>query len=183
MGQMMMMLSMMMPEMGDSIKDMFNMSDFMGGDFDQYDGIDGISNVKANKEGEYKFSISYDFANVGALNKAMAIKGAGSEETGLSSMSSEYKFKRRRFCRTTTYKKEEGGAMDELNSEEMKSMLEMVNAPTYVVEYELPRSVRKAKVKDTKARVEQNTNKVVIEYNLLDFLSADGEIMNHDLKF
>ncbi len=183
MSQMMTMIMMLMPEMGDSIQDMFNMDDFMNEDYNRYDGIDGISNVSSKKEDEYKFSISYNFANMNALNKAMAVKGTGSEETGLSSMDSEYKFKRRRFCRTTNYSKDENSAMDEFDMEENKSLMEMVNAPTYTIEYELPRTVKKVNVKGEKSSVDHQGNKVTIEYNLLDFMSADGEIMNHDLKF
>lgn len=58
-----------------------------------------------------------------------------------------------------------------------------MNSPTYNVTYQLPKNVKKIDLKNEKSTAVKDKNTVSISYNLLDFLEAKGEVMNHNIKF
>jgi len=90
MGEMMGMLSMFMP---DSLKESFSeLDEMMSGDMNAYQGMKGISNAKTYSDEEYVYNISYDFADVEALNNVMAL--GSNDNTGLGKANTKFKKKK-----------------------------------------------------------------------------------------
>lgn len=181
MSEMMGMLSMFMP---DSLKESFSeLDEMMSGDMNAYGDIRGISNAKTFSEEEYVYNVSYDFADVDALNKVMSL---GSDNTGLGKANTKYKIKKGRICRSTKYEDDPDSPLNDLglDGEEGNELMSMVNMPTYTIKYDLPRKAKKVKVKGQESSdVKKESNEVNIEYNLLDFIKNEHKAMEHDIKF
>lgn len=177
MSEMMGMLKMFMP---DSLQDELNMDSIMASEMNEYKQMEGISNVKSYSEKAYVYTISYDFANVAVLNKAQN-SGGGNEALG--DMSNNYSLKGKKFKRTTSFAaSDEMGEMG-MDTEEMEGMMGMMNQPTYKVIYNMPKKVKKATIEGTESTWEKDNKTVSIEYNFLDFVKGEGEVMNHCIKF
>jgi len=175
--EMMNMMSMFLP---DSLKETFDMNSAMKEDIPRLKNMKGISNVKANDQGQYVYSVSYDFKDAKSLANANIL----ASDDAMGGMKTAYTFKRSKVQRLTNYSADDSLDDLDMNSDEMKSLFEMMEKPTYTVVYNLPRKAKKVKVKGESAEVDQVGKKVTIEYNLLDFLTGDGgEIMNHCVKF
>ena len=182
MSEMMGMLSMFMP---DSLKESFSeLDEMMSGDMNAYAGMRGISNAKTFSDEEYVYNVSYDFADVEALNGVMAL--GGSDNTGLGKANTKFKIKKGRICRTTEYEDDPDSPLNGLglDGQEGNELMGMVNMPTYTIVYDLPRKAKKVKIKGQEnSDIEKESNKVSIEYNLLDFIKNDSKNMQHDIKF
>ena len=185
MSEMMGMLSMFMP---DSLKEsMGELDKLMGSEVPAYKGMRGISNVSTFSNEEYVYNISYEFDDVDALNKAMAVSD-GNDALGLGS-ETKFKFKKNRLCRTSKYTSDdsEDNPLSELGlgeGGETDDMMQFMNKPTYTIVYELPKDTKKVKIKGQEASdVDEDNKEVSIEYNLFDFLSGGNKTMQHDIKF
>ncbi|MBK8473414.1 MAG: hypothetical protein IPL33_15425 [Sphingobacteriales bacterium] len=181
MSSMMQMLGMFLP---DSLKEDMQLDNILNSDLSQYKKIAGISNAKIASDKEYSYTVSYNFSNIKALNQAVALNEKDSNiPAGFGEMmKTQYSFKKGKISRNTSidpsHLETEG-----INIAESKEMFQFMNSPTYNVTYQLPKNVKKIDLKNEKSTAVKDKNTVSISYNLLDFLEAKGEVMNHNIKF
>lgn len=182
MSNMMQMLGMFLP---DSIKQTMKMDDLLTNEPGNFKKIEGIKNTKISSDKEYVYTISYDFDNVKALNKAMnMLRDEESIMAGFNNfMKNEYTFKRGKVSRKTNINTNSIKELENFNIQESKEMFQFMNSPTYNVTYELPRDIKKINTKNEKSSAEKGKNTVTMRYDLFNFLEAKGEVINHDIKF
>lgn len=182
MSSMMQMLGMFLP---DSVKQSMKLDNILATDMTQYKKIPGIANAKISSEAADSYTVSYDFANVKALNQALAM--ATDEKNMLTDlgnlMKTQYAFKKGKLSRRTTIDPSGLEELEGINLEESKEMFQFMNSPTYTVTYKLPKKVKKMDIKNEKSVAVKDSNAVTISYNLFDFLNSKGEMMHHDIKF
>lgn len=181
MSQMMSMMGMFLP---DSVKETMNMATMFEKEIARYENIKGLSNIDVKEEKEYAYSISFDFDNMNALNKAME-PGADDEESTSSMLNTDYSMKGKRTLIRTSSLNASSEMMEglDMSEEEMEQVFSFISKPTYKVVYNFPKKVKKVKIADKGATVDQSGNTVSIKYDLMEFMSKNGTIMDHKIKF
>ncbi|PSJ74137.1 hypothetical protein C7N43_25425 [Sphingobacteriales bacterium UPWRP_1] len=178
MSSMMGMLSAFIP---DSLKESMDLDQLMSTDMGKFTTVSGISNVRSERLGEYAYAISYDFANMEALNKAQALNNE--TDTGFGKMATRFTSKKGKLCRETNYSSSEAAGEEEHSLQDNKELFAMMGEPKYTVIYHLPSKIKKASVKGVDAKVDKDGTTVSIEYNFTDFMEAEGKIMDHYIKY
>ena len=181
MSEMMSMLSAFIP---DSLKNDMDFGKEMSEGNEELERIKGISNVASETSEDYIYTLKYDFADMTALNRAMA-RDSDTADSPLGKTSNVFKKSRRWVCRSMTSEKGTKNALEEMDmeGEEMKEMMEMFNKPTYTFKYHLPNNVKKVKSKGLDVESEKDGKTATFTYNLFDFLESDGKIIDHEVKF
>lgn len=191
MDEMMGMFSAFMP---DSLKGDMNFEEMIGnGESDEeiakIEAIKGISNVQMKHKGEYSFSLSYDFANIDALNNAMEQnalqKDGGLASAFLKGFGNEYEIKKRYIHRTFEIKDLPLGEEEEDSNpfKELGSLGDLMKSPTYQFIYHVPKKFKKVVVKDRFAKMEETKKELKFTYNLFEIMSEKGKVIDHELKF
>ncbi len=188
MSEMMGMLNMFMPDsLKGEMSDSLDFSKMMTPEeISKYSSIKGISNVRSDSDEEYVMKMSYDFANIDALNRSMAID-SGDGPLGISTV---FKRKGSKFERVSEMVSEGGenplsGLMggEGDDDEGMGEMMNMMNKPTYTLVYNLPGKVKKVKTKGTVENVKERGKKVEIVYDMFEMMKSNGKVMDHCVKF
>ncbi|MFK7903630.1 MAG: hypothetical protein AB8B69_00820 [Chitinophagales bacterium] len=182
MSQMMGMIAAFMP---DSVKQMTGeVERGMTSSLDELKTVKGISNISTNSDGDYIYSVSYTFENVKALNEA--ISTSKEDDKFFGAMGSTYEIKGKKLYRKTYMDPDEDSELfgdTELDMEQLKGFMGMLNTPTYKVIYHLPKKVKKLKVEGTEAKYEKDANRVEIEYDLFKMIGGENVNIEHFLKY
>ncbi len=180
MSQMMSMMGMFMP---DSVKESMNMATMFEKEIARYESIKGLSNINVQEEKEYAYSISFDFKDMASLNKAM--ESTSDEESTSSMLKTDYGMKGKRTLLRKSSLNSSSEMMEglDMSEEEMEQVFSFMSKPTYKVIYKFPKKVKKAKINDKGATVNQSGNTISIQYDLMEFMSSNGTIMDHKIKF
>lgn len=181
MSEMMNMLGMFLP---DTLKKDLDISKILSGDTQSFKKMEGISNMKVNSEKPYHYVVSFDFANADALNRALSSTSDSGAGKMLEAMKSQYRIKKRSLQRQTSIdQKLLPAELKGTQFEEAESMMQFINSPTYQVIYHLPKKTKKVTINDKGGTLSKDENTVSIQYNLLDFVKNNGNIMDHCIKF
>lgn len=180
MREMMKLLGMFLP---DSLKEQMQFKNIIGGDHNRYSNIEGISNIKVESSQEYLYTVSFDFANSTALNKALSLKAEGMSPGLMEMLQTQYKIGKHKMERNTTINTASIAELKQYNGSETRELFGRMNSPTYTITYHLPSKLKKISVKGNGAEVSKKEKEVSISYKLFDFLEANTETMKHCLKY
>ncbi len=141
---------------------------------DVLNAMDGISNAATRMEG-FVMVISYDFANVDALNEA-ATQNSFTSQQGIQPAS--YSWKKGVFSRTFNKMDLSGG--DEEMDENMAMAKMMMQEATFTTVYNLPGPAKK--VANGDAVLSNGKKTVTLERPLVEIMD-DPEGMSNEIKF
>lgn len=166
----------------DSLKKIMDINTLLKNDSEQFEQIQGISNVKTFQNSNYEFGISYDFSNFNVLNQTLMGKDA--QNASQSPILYNYLLQKNILKRSATLLKNTNlQGISQTDLAELNNLTQFMNSPTYSVTYTLPSKVKKVKTFDGMAKVDKNKNTVTLQYNLLDFIKKNGKVMDYSIKY
>ena len=148
-------------------------------------GINGISNV-AHKTENYKFKISYDFANIDALNEAsqnnaLSSGGMGQGEMmdGMMPTSPAYEWTAKTFERIDAPMSDlfnQASGDDEEMAQAMEMAKMFMGSASFKSIYHFPGKVKK--VENDDARISADKKTTTLEVKLLDIMEGNASLGN-----
>ncbi len=180
MREMMQLLGMFLP---DSLREQMKFNNLISSDQHRYSNIEGISNINMKSPENYLYTLSFDFANTTALNKALSIKADGMSSDLMQSLQTQYKIGKHKTERNTKVNTAALSELKQYNSSETRELFGRMNSPTYTITYNLPSKLKKLNVKGKGGEISKKEKEVSITYKLFDFLESEGETLKHCLKY
>ncbi|RMG73847.1 MAG: hypothetical protein D6722_03180 [Bacteroidetes bacterium] len=137
--------------------------------------MDGLSNVRHMSE-NFRFSLTYDFADIDALNAAASAGSAIDNTTGPVTSGASYKWTPKSFERENKPIDNLLNSEDEEQAEAMEMAKMMLADAHYSITYHFPGKVKK--LTNDAAEIGADNRSVILSSNFLDILDGEAELGN-----
>lgn len=156
-----------------------------------YNRVKGISEVKSEQKEAYVYEISFRFANLPALQQAMAVQkdmGGATDTLNIPQMARQqtpnfiFNAKKGVLKRQTKIRDfmADNQSFD-INSN--KSFLQLMNSPTYQIIYHLPKSIKDISSTTTVTQTTKKGKTAKVTYNLFDLMAEEQLQLEHEIRF
>ncbi len=141
--------------------------------------VKGVSNVSYKSE-NHKFTITYDFKDVGTLNRAAAVNNTAGELGGQITMGNAYSWTTKGFERAGLPKKSKENPLEKESKENLEMAKVMMEGASYTTKYTFEKPIKKMSNKN--AVLSEDRKSVTLKISLLDMIDGKAKLGNK-IKF